>query len=164
MNKIILPIVFCIVIGFGFYYLSKIFNSQTLPEPAGEQLQELKQGNEFESQKISQSDGQDLEIEILKQGYGKEAKDRDTVSVHYTGFLADGTKFDSSLDKGRPFSFTLGAGQVIKGWDLGVKGMKIGEKRRLVMPPELGYGAAGAGGVIPPNSTLIFEVELLEIQ
>lgn len=105
-----------------------------------------------------------LQAEILKEGSGAGARAGNTVSVHYTGWLTDGTKFDSSLDRGQLFSFTLGAGQVISGWDQGVVGMKIGEKRKLTIAPELGYGAAGAGGVIPPNATLIFEVELFAIQ
>jgi len=103
-----------------------------------------------------------LEVEILQQGEGEEAKDGDSVSVHYTGTLVDGTKFDSSVDRGQPFQFGLGAGQVIQGWDLGVKGMKVGEKRKLTIAPELGYGSTDMGS-IPPNSTLIFEVELLGI-
>jgi FKBP-type peptidyl-prolyl cis-trans isomerase len=86
------------------------------------------------------------------------------VSVHYTGWLENGTKFDSSKDRGTPFSFALGGGQVIRGWDEGVAGMKIGGKRRLTIPADLGYGASGAGGVIPPNATLVFEVELLGVK
>ena len=104
-----------------------------------------------------------LKYEILKEGDGAVAKAGDKVKVHYTGWLTDGKKFDSSVDRGQPFQFNLGAGQVIKGWDEGVAGMKVGEKRKLTIPPDLGYGARGAGGVIPPNATLIFEVELLGI-
>lgn len=102
-----------------------------------------------------------LSIEILKEGIGVAAQNGNSVSVHYTGTLENGTKFDSSLDRGQPFGFTLGAGQVIKGWDLGVLGMKVGEKRKLTIPPELAYGPQGVPGAIPPNATLIFEVELL---
>lgn len=100
----------------------------------------------------------------LTVGTGRLAELGDTASVHYTGWLADGKKFDSSVDRKEPFSFRLGAGQVIKGWDEGVMGMKIGGKRKLTIPPQLGYGARGAGGVIPPNATLTFDVELLDLR
>ena len=104
-------------------------------------------------------------IEDLVVGEGTEAQDYNKVVVNYTGTLEDGSVFDSSLNPGRePFTFTLGAGSVIKGWDLGVLGMKVGGKRKLTIPPELGYGDQGAGGVIPPGATLIFEVELLEVE
>lgn len=105
-----------------------------------------------------------LEITDSKEGTGTVVKRGDTVSVHYAGTLQDGTKFDSSRDRGTPFSFTVGAGQVIKGWDRGVVGMKLGGTRRLVISPDLAYGAAGVPGAIPPNATLIFEVEALSIQ
>ena len=104
-----------------------------------------------------------LKIEVLKEGTGVLADEGNTVSVHYTGTLLDGTKFDSSVG-GEPFSFTLGEGRVIAGWEQGVPGMQVGEKVKLTIAPELGYGAQGAGGIIPPNATLVFEVELLEIK
>jgi FKBP-type peptidyl-prolyl cis-trans isomerase len=100
----------------------------------------------------------------LTMGEGDVAVAGKTATVHYTGWLENGRKFDSSVDRGQPFSFPLGAGRVIKGWDEGVQGMKIGGKRKLTIPPGLGYGARGAGGVIPPNATLIFDVELLGVQ
>jgi FKBP-type peptidyl-prolyl cis-trans isomerase FkpA len=112
------------------------------------------------SEKITDSG---LKYEDVKVGDGATATAGQTVSVHYTGWLVDGTKFDSSRDRNDPFRFPLGGGRVIRGWDEGVQGMQVGGTRKLTLPPHLGYGAAGAGGVIPPNATLVFEVELLEI-
>jgi FKBP-type peptidyl-prolyl cis-trans isomerase len=109
-----------------------------------------------------------LKYTDTKTGDGATATSGNKVSVHYTGWLynngAKGAKFDSSVDRGQPFQFTLGAHQVIAGWDEGVAGMKVGGKRTLIIPPALGYGARGAGGVIPPNATLMFDVELLGVQ
>tara|TARA_Y100001935_G_scaffold255633_1_gene270276 strand:+ start:20886 stop:21230 length:345 start_codon:yes stop_codon:yes gene_type:complete len=104
-----------------------------------------------------------MKYEDLIEGSGPTAEAGQDVSVHYTGWLTDGSKFDSSKDRNSPFQFSLGQGMVIKGWDEGVQGMKVGGKRKLTIPSQLGYGPSGAGGVIPPNATLIFEVELLEI-
>lgn len=105
----------------------------------------------------------ELIIEDIVVGDGDEAVAGQYVVVHYTGWLTDGKKFDSSKDRSAPFQFPLGAGHVIRGWDEGVQGMKVGGTRKLTIPPELGYGARGAGGVIPPNATLVFEVELLAL-
>ena len=114
-----------------------------------------------EGKEVTTSSG--LQYIDLKVGTGATAQAGQTVSGHYTGWLENGKKFDSSVDRGQPFSFPLGAGRVIKGWDEGVQGMKVGGKRKLIIPSNLGYGARGAGGVIPPNATLIFEVELLGV-
>lgn len=109
-----------------------------------------------------------LSYEIIKEGTGASPQRGQQVTVHYTGWLDEngkpGKKFDSSVDRGEPFKFTIGIGQVIEGWDEGVLLMKVGEKRRLIIPPHLGYGAQGAGDVIPPNATLIFDIELLNIE
>ncbi|KKS11077.1 MAG: Peptidyl-prolyl cis-trans isomerase [Parcubacteria group bacterium GW2011_GWB1_41_5] len=120
--------------------------------------------NMKEENKITNQTADRLKIEILEKGNGAAAKNGDTIVVHYIGTLENGTKFDSSLDRGRPFSFVLGAGQVIAGWEQGILGMRIGEKRKLTIAPELAYGEAGAGNAIPPNATLIFEINLLEIK
>lgn len=112
---------------------------------------------------ISPTTQEELKIEDSKVGDGAEVKSGDTVLIHYKGTLTDGTKFDSSYDRGEPFETQIGVGQVIKGWDLGVVGMKVGGKRKLTIPPHLAYGEQDMG-TIPPNSTLIFEVELLEIK
>ncbi len=119
-------------------------------------------GHAAEAVMVKTSSG--LQYIDLVVGQGREVHAGETVTVHYTGTLVDGTKFDSSKDRNKPFSFKLGAGRVIKGWDEGVEGMKIGGTRKLVIPAQLGYGARGAGSTIPPNATLIFEVELLDLR
>ncbi|GAB4119862.1 MAG: FKBP-type peptidyl-prolyl cis-trans isomerase [Roseiflexaceae bacterium] len=106
----------------------------------------------------------ELLIEKLAAGIGEKAKAGAMVTVHYTGWLTNGKKFDSSVDRKQPFTFVLGRGQVIRGWDEGVATMQVGDKIKLTIPPELGYGARGAGGVIPPHATLVFEVELLDVK
>ncbi|GKS64357.1 hypothetical protein YTPLAS72_16610 [Nitrospira sp.] len=118
--------------------------------------------NSATGQEVTTSSG----LKYLDQavGTGEAAVAGKNVSVHYTGWLENGKKFDSSVDRGQPFSFPLGAGRVIKGWDEGVQGMKVGGKRKLTIPSDLGYGSRGAGGVIPPNATLIFDVELLGVK
>jgi len=146
MKKIFLIIILIIIVFGGFFVFFNSKNKKNL------------QAN------IQNYVIQGMKIEVLKEGTGEASKNGDNVSVHYVGTLEDGTKFDSSIDRGTPFSFKLGAGRVIKGWDLGVLGMKIGEKRKLTIPSNLAYGEAGTpGGPIPPNATLIFEVELLAI-
>jgi peptidylprolyl isomerase len=115
-----------------------------------------------EGQPVTTASG--LQYTDVKEGKGLSPKEGQVVIVHYTGTLPNGTKFDSSRDRGDPFKFTLGAGQVIKGWDEGIATMKVGGQRSLVIPPELGYGPQGAGGVIPPNSTLHFDVELIGVE
>ena len=187
-KKILIPILILIVGGlvyyFGFYEKASEGESQ-LPNPAAIYCEE--QGGTLESVMFEVGvrtscvfvDGSEcnqwdfyngkckkgeLKKEILGEGTGKRADNGDTVVVHYTGMLEDKTKFDSSIDRGQPFSFTLGSGQVIQGWEQGVLGMQVGEKRKLTIGPRLAYGEAGVPGTIPPNATLIFEVELLEIQ
>jgi len=113
---------------------------------------------------MTAANADDLRINVMQPGEGPKALSGSEVTVHYTGWLMDGTKFDSSRDRGEPFSLTLGAGRVIPGWEKGLEGMQVGEIRELIIPPELGYGARGAGGVIPPNATLRFEVELLDVK
>jgi FKBP-type peptidyl-prolyl cis-trans isomerase FkpA len=129
--------------------------------PAPATADDSKKEESMEAKEITTASG--LKYVELAIGEGAEAKPGDRVQVHYTGWLLDGTKFDSSVDRGQPFAFPLGAGRVIRGWDEGVAGMKVGGKRKLVIPPDLGYGARGAGGVIPPDATLVFEVELLKV-
>ena len=123
---------------------------------------DAKKETQSEGKAVRLPDG--LKYEDLKVGEGARPKSGQKVQVHYTGWLTNGKKFDSSVDRGQPFEFVLGQGQVIKGWDEGVATMKVGGKRKLTIPPELAYGSRGAGGVIPPNATLVFDVELLAIK
>jgi len=119
-------------------------------------------GEQSNTQEVTTSSGLKYVDQVI--GTGDAAVAGKTASVHYSGWLENGKKFDSSVDRGQPFSFPLGAGRVIKGWDEGVQGMKVGGKRKLTIPSDLGYGSRGAGGVIPPNATLIFDVELLAVR
>ncbi len=166
MNKtqiiVLATAIVLLIVGFFIFYNKNENNTGTTKQ---DETMDLKLNN----QKMNDIDKlitskQGVEIEILKEGTGAIAKKGDTVSVHYVGVLENGTKFDSSVDRGTPFEFSLGAGQVIPGWDIGVEGMKIGEARKLTIPSELAYGPSGAGNVIPPNATLIFEVQLLGIK
>lgn len=126
---------------------------------------EVEVRNNEENNKLIKEENMDLEIKVTQEGSGDQVvKNGDTISVHYTGKLTDGTKFDSSVDRGTPFEFKIGEGMVIEGWEKGFLDMKVGEKRTLTIPPEMGYGSRGAGGTIPPNATLIFDVELIAIK
>ncbi len=155
-NKIIALAIIVVLVTIGFFiFYNK--NKTAINVTKQDKMADLKLNNQ-------KMDKRGVQIEILKEGTGAPAKNGDKVSVHYVGVLENGTKFDSSVDRGTPFEFTLGAGQVIPGWNIGVEGMKIEEVRKLTIPSELAYGSSGAGNAIPPNATLIFEVQLLEIK
>lgn len=150
---IISVIILILIIGGVYFYM----------QPKVETSQQQTQ-TQVQNQQTPENNNQNMKIETLKEGTGEGAKTGDLVTVNYTGTLENGTKFDSSLNPGRtPFEFTLGQNRVIQGWEQGVLGMKVGETRKLTIPPELGYGSQGAGGVIPPNATLIFQIDLLKI-
>lgn len=141
----------------------RVPGTESTTKPAMQPKQEQPKRNQ--PQETAMETVTELKIETTKEGLGEAVtKAGDTISVHYTGMLVDGAKFDSSVDRGEPFEFQLGAGMVIAGWDQGLLGMKVGEKRTLTIPSSLGYGARGAGAVIPPNATLIFETELIAIK
>lgn len=156
MNKDIIIILIVIIVVIGGVWL--VFNKAEVKDQSNQNLPVIT-GEVSKNFEI-----QGMKIEILKEGSGPEAKNGNTVSVHYTGTLENGTKFDSSLDRGTPFEFNLGEGRVIKGWELGVVGMKVGEQRKLIIPSELAYGDRAVGEIIPANSTLLFTVELLAIE
>lgn len=151
-KKTALIIVILLIIAFAVFLLVK---------PRDIMAPDDGKNTEQNSSQIQKMD--EVKIEVLQEGTGEVSKTGDTLTVHYVGTLENGTKFDSSVDRGTPFSFTLGQNRVIQGWEIGMLNMKVGEKRRLTIPSSLGYGSSGAGGVIPPNATLIFEVELLKI-
>jgi FKBP-type peptidyl-prolyl cis-trans isomerase len=161
-----------LVLGFWFKKAPQTENvapvnqEQKVPEVTRVQKESMKEGVPVQTVKkiIKTTTIQGMKIEIIKEGSGVAIVNGQTAVVHYTGRLTDGKVFDSSVTRGTPFEFPLGAGMVIKGWDLGVLDMKVGEKRMLTIPADLGYGARGAGAAIPPNATLIFEVELLGIK
>jgi len=174
MNKktIIILVIILIIIAVGILFLMqpKAVSKQTeqgAPEQPQAQPKSETQDQSKNNKTPTSYEIQGMKIETLKEGSGETAKAGDTVTVNYTGTLENGTKFDSSVDPAfnhvDPFSFTLGQNRVIQGWELGVLGMKVGEKRKLTIPPELGYGSQSPSPSIPANSTLIFEVELLGI-
>lgn len=165
---------FSIVAFFGFLLiLSSIFNLGKQPDAIASEMNStpvviLAANSEKETSKMDLTNAtttsSGLQYVDLVEGEGITPKTGQNVTVHYTGTLESGKKFDSSVDRGTPFSFKIGVGQVIKGWDEGVGTMKVGGRRTLIIPPDLGYGARGAGGVIPPNATLLFDVELLDVK
>jgi FKBP-type peptidyl-prolyl cis-trans isomerase len=170
MKTNVLIAILLVVAGFFVYKYVNNWNVGIESKESGVKATEKKvekmkeQVNNSETNKNNQKN-MDLKIETTQEGTGEvKTKSGDKISVHYTGKLENGTKFDSSVDRGEPFEFTIGQGQVIAGWEKGLLDMKVGEKRTLTIPSDMGYGAQGAGGVIPPNATLIFDVELMGIK
>lgn len=156
MKKVIIQVLIVSLLSlFVIFIYQRVFKDKEINYTEDSSI--INQENNMENQIT------ELQIEILQEGTGEGAVNGNTVTVHYTGTLLDGTKFDSSVDKDTPFSFELGAGQVIQGWEQGILGMKVGEKRKLTIPSDLAYGEYGAGSIIGPNEPLIFEVEMLEI-
>lgn len=168
MKTNVLLAILLLVGGVFVYKYVNDWNPSTEREVAGIKTAEKEVAKTQKQEPVNQNNNQknmDLKIETTQEGTGdKVTKAGDTISVHYTGKLEDGTKFDSSVDRGEPFEFKIGAGMVIQGWEQGLLDMKVGEKRTLTIPSEMGYGAQGAGGIIPPDATLIFEVELMRIK
>ena len=159
-TTLIIAAVIIVILGGVFYYT----RTPEVQRTNQEAVQKSDEQNQEPINIVMQTLPDGLQIGDVVVGTGVEAVAGKTVTVHYTGTFTDGTKFDSSLDQGRPFSFPLGAGKVIRGWDEGVVGMKVGGKRKLIIPSDLGYGPNGYPGAIPPNATLLFEVELLGVE
>jgi len=163
MNKnylIVLVIILIIITAAAIYF--SLQKSNATPKTMTAALSQPSQ-NQNSAQSQTNFDIQGMKVEILQQGTGDGAKAGDNIVVNYVGTLTDGTKFDSSIDRNQPFPYTLGQNQVIQGWELGLLGMKAGEKRRLTIPPELAYGAQSPSPLIPANSTLVFEIDMLSI-
>lgn len=169
MNKniVITVIIIIVIVLVGGIYLMFNKNQSTGNNQNNSTQQETQNSMTNQEQNSNNNpssfDIQGMKVEVLQQGSGNGAKSGDTVTVNYVGTLQNGTKFDSSIDRGTPFSFKLGENSVIQGWELGILGMKAGEKRKLTIPPQLGYGSQAVGNVIPANSTLIFEVTMIKI-
>lgn len=173
MKNILLTVVIILIVAGGLYFLSQIgkdeelkpveFDDEGLQMPGEQQQTNQPSEQDMYGGMSKEEFWSQLRAEIVQEGEGEGAQNGNKLTVHYAGILEDGTKFDSSLDRGQSFEVTLGAGQVIQGWELGLVGMKKGEVRRLYIPSQLGYGERGAGEMIPPHANLIFEVQLLEI-
>ena len=160
MNKktLIISIIILIIILAGAIYLYLPKNNNKMTQTSNQNTP-----NQTTQTVLSTSNIQGMKVDVLKEGTGAGAKTGDLIVVNYVGTLTDGTKFDSSIDRNQPFSYTLGQNQVIQGWELGILGMKVGEERKLTIPPELAYGAAGRPPVIPQNATLVFDITMLSI-